>query len=47
VPGRAFGTATGNTVTNLNVNNIDAYPLAFPGALPGGRTFAVALGVRF
>jgi hypothetical protein len=47
VPGRAFGTATGNTVTNLNVNNIDAYPVAFPGALPGGRTFAIALGVRF
>jgi len=42
-----FGTATGNTVTNLNVNNIDAYPVAFPGATPGGRTFQAAVGVRF
>ena len=45
--GTAFGTATGNTATNLNVNNIPAFPLAFPGATPGGRTFRFAFGVRF
>jgi carboxypeptidase family protein/TonB-dependent receptor-like protein len=43
----AFGTATGNTVSNLNLNNINAFPLAFPGATPGGRTFRVAVGFRF
>jgi hypothetical protein len=46
-PGRSFGTATGNTVTNVLVNNINAYPLAFNGATPGGRTFRVSLGFRF
>jgi hypothetical protein len=46
-PGSAFGTATGNTVTNLNVNNINAYPLAFSSATPGGRTFRMAFGFRF
>jgi Carboxypeptidase regulatory-like domain/Invasin, domain 3 len=45
--GAAFGTATGNTVTNLNLNNINTYPLAFQGAPAGGRTVRVALGVRF
>ena len=37
-----FGTATGNTVTNLNVSTINAYPVAFSGAAPGGRTLQVA-----
>jgi len=46
-PGASFGTATGNTVANLNVNNINTYPLAFNAATPGGRTFRVAVGVRF
>ena len=46
-PGPAFGTATGNTQTNLNVNNINTYPLAYNGAAPGGRTFQVAVGFRF
>jgi hypothetical protein len=43
----AFGTATGNTVTNLNVSTINAYPVAFSGVPPGGRTLQVALGFRF
>ena len=43
----AFGTATGNTVTNLNVSTINAYPVAFSGAAAGGRTLQVALGFRF
>jgi hypothetical protein len=42
-----FGTATGNTVANLNVNNINTYPLSFNGATPGGRVFRVAIGFRF
>jgi len=45
--GAAFGTATGNTVTNLNVNNIPAYPVALPGGIPGGRTVRLAFGLRF
>jgi hypothetical protein len=47
VKGAAFGTATGNTVTNLNVTTINAYPVAFGGAPAGGRTFQVAVGFRF
>ena len=43
----AFGTATGNTVTNGNLTGIEAYPLAFSGAPRGGRTFRLALGFRF
>jgi hypothetical protein len=47
LPGPAFGTASGNTQTNLNVSNINTYPLAYNGATPGGRTFQVAVGFRF
>jgi hypothetical protein len=46
-PASTFGTGTGNTVANANVNNINTYPLAFNGATPGGRTFRVAVGFRF
>src|SRR5262249_53597511 len=45
--GAAFGTATGNTVTNGFLSNIPAYPLAFSGATAGGRTFRMAVGIRF
>jgi hypothetical protein len=41
-----FGTATGNTVTNGDVTNIPAYP-QWSGGFNGGRTFRVAMGVRF
>ncbi len=47
IKGPTFGTATGNTVTNLNVTTINAYPVAFSGATPGGRTLQVAVGFRF
>jgi len=46
-PSSTFGTATGNTVTNLNNSNINTFPLAFAGAQPGGRTFRVSVGFRF
>jgi hypothetical protein len=46
-PSAAFGTATGNTVTNVNLSNINTYPLAYNGATPGGRTFQAAVGFRF
>jgi hypothetical protein len=42
-----FGTATGNTVTNLNVSTINAYPLSVSGGAAGGRTLQVAVGFRF
>ena len=42
-----FGTATGNTVSNLFTSAINAYPLAYSQAPPGGRTFRVAIGFRF
>jgi hypothetical protein len=42
-----YGTATGNTVINLYSTTINTYPLAFGGAIPGGRTFRVAMGFRF
>jgi hypothetical protein len=45
--GASFGTATGNTVSNGFLSNISAYPLAFSGASPGGRTMRVAVGFRF
>jgi hypothetical protein len=50
--GPSFGTATGNTVSNGLVNNIDAFPGGskgdyFSGSTPGGRTFRLAFGVRF
>ncbi|HEY1910131.1 MAG TPA: carboxypeptidase regulatory-like domain-containing protein [Vicinamibacterales bacterium] len=45
--GSTFGTATGNTVTNLNNANINTFPLAFSGAQAGGRTLRMAIGVRF
>ena len=48
----AFGTATGNTLTNLGTTTINAYPLGYGGpdgdrATPGGRTFTMAVGFRF
>jgi hypothetical protein len=46
-PGTNFGNATGNTVSNAFLSNIAAYPLAFPGAAPGGRTMQVSVGFRF
>ena len=42
-----FGTATGNTVSNLFTSAINTYPRAFDGAPAGGRTFRMALGFRF
>src|SRR5262249_14324242 len=45
--GRSFGTATGNTVSNVFLSNIPAYPLAFSGAAAGGRTMQMAFGFRF
>jgi hypothetical protein len=45
--GAAYGTASGNTVTNLYTTTINAYPLAFNGAPAGGRTFRLAIGFRF
>jgi len=46
-PSSTFGTATGNTVTNLNNANINAFPLSFAGGQAGGRTIRVAIGLRF
>ena len=50
-PGATFGTATGNTVTNLYATTINAFPVSFntltPGAVAGGRTIRFALGFRF
>jgi hypothetical protein len=43
----SFGKATGNTLTNLSSTGIQTFPLAFSGAPQGGRTFRVAVGVRF
>jgi hypothetical protein len=45
--GSTFGTATGNTVTNLGSRNIPAYPVAIGGATAGGRTVRLAVGFRF
>jgi outer membrane receptor protein involved in Fe transport len=50
--GAKFGTASGNTVSNGLVNNIDAFPGGsksdyFSGSAAGGRTFRVAVGIRF
>ena len=42
-----FGTATGNTVSNLFSSAINTYPLAYSQAPAGGRTFRVAIGFRF
>jgi len=47
IQGAAFGTATGNTVSNLNNTGFNAYPLAFSGGTRGGRTFRLAVGIRF
>jgi outer membrane receptor protein involved in Fe transport len=41
-----FGRATGNTVTNLNSTAIPVYP-QWQGGFNGGRTFRIALGLRF
>ena len=46
-PSKAYGTATGNTVTNLFNTAIPAYPLAYGTALPGGRTVLLSVGFRF
>jgi hypothetical protein len=46
-PGSTFGTATGNTVSNLSLAGIPAFPVAFNGAQAGGRTFRIAVGFRF
>jgi hypothetical protein len=45
----SFGKATGNTVTNLNQTAIPTYPVTgFQGTNGnGGRTFRVAMGLRF
>ena len=45
--GANFGKATGNTVSNLNYTGINTYPVAFNAAIPGGRTYRLAVGVRF
>jgi hypothetical protein len=45
--GATFGTATGNTVTNLYSTGIQTYPLAFTGGTQGGRTMRFAVGLRF
>jgi len=49
VPSNAanFGTATGNTVSNLFTSAINSFPLAFTTAPAGGRTFRAAVGFRF
>jgi hypothetical protein len=41
-----FGRATGNMVTNLNSTAIPAFP-QWSGGNNGGRTFRIAMGVRF
>ena len=48
-PAGSFGKVTGNTVTNLNQTAIPSYaPTGFGGTNGnGGRTFRVALGLRF
>jgi hypothetical protein len=40
---------SGNTVTNLNTTSVPAYPVTGFGNTTGtgGRTFRVALGLRF
>jgi hypothetical protein len=42
-----FGTATGNTQTNVFASGIQSFPLAFTGAPAGGRTIRLAIGFRF
>ena len=44
--GSAFGTATGDTVTNGSISGIPAYP-QWTGGFNGGRTFRAAIGFRF
>ena len=48
-PAASFGKATGNTVTNLNQTAIPTYPVTGFGGTNGngGRTFRVAMGLRF
>jgi hypothetical protein len=46
VKGATFGTATGNTIS-LSGLTVNAFPVAFNGALPGGRTFRMSFGLRF
>jgi hypothetical protein len=42
----SFGTATGNVVTNGSLTGIPAYP-QWVGGSNGGRTFRMAMGIRF
>jgi hypothetical protein len=44
--GASFGTATGSTISNSNISGIPAYP-QWVGGNAGGRTYRMALGVRF
>ena len=44
--GASFGTATGSTISNGNISGIPAYP-QWAGGNNGGRTFRMAVGVRF
>lgn len=46
IPGAAFGTATGDTVTNGSISGIPAYP-QWVGGSNGGRTIRMAIGFRF
>ena len=46
IKGPTFGTATGNTVTNLFNSGINTFPAPFNGTT-GGRTLRVAVGFRF
>jgi hypothetical protein len=42
----AFGTATADTISNSNISGVPAYP-QWVGGQNGGRTFRIAMGVRF
>jgi hypothetical protein len=46
IKGASFGTATGNTQSNVNTQGIPTYPQWSPGQ-SGGRTLRVSAGIRF
>jgi hypothetical protein len=46
IKGSSFGTATGNTQSNVNVQGIPSYP-QWSGGQQGGRTLRVSAGIRF
>jgi hypothetical protein len=46
IKGSSFGTATGNTQSNVNVQGIPSYP-QWSGGQQGGRTLRVSSGIRF